>query len=238
MKLKEGSLSFLSAMRFQTTRTTTGGSKRWKYGAFAFLLTLTTLFLNSFILTEYIALEPLFAPIMIVSVLGLWGLVLGFIVMKPVLNKFMVGIALFVSIGLISLVVISIFSGILSSASGFSLLGVPSWVAMLLYGGIGVMETSFFQGIQATIRTYWARTNLSLALLFLFMFIGGIAFHSAIGRRIYHGSIFDAPGYIFFVGISWVIFAGLLEFTDWIDVPIVTHWFWNVGITAFQEGVI
>jgi len=238
MSLKESSMSFLSAMRFQTNKANTEGGKRWKFGAFAFLLTLTTLFLNAFILTEYVALAPLYAPIMIVTLLGSWGLIIGFLVMKPVINRFMVGLSVAIIFGIVGLVLISIFSGFLSRASGFGLLGVPSWVTVLLYGGIGVLETTFFQGIQATIRTYWARSTYSIALLFVFMFIGGIAWHSAIGRKIYQGSIFDAPGYIFFVGISWVLFAGLLEFTSWIDAPIVTHWAWNVSVTMIQQGGI
>ena len=100
------------------------------------------------------------------------------------------------------------------------------------------METSFFQGIQAVMRRHLIRTNFALLLMFVFMFIAGVVWHQAIGRQLYQGSIFNAPGYIFFVGFSWVIFAGLLEFTGWMDVPISVHWFWNVGITMLQVGMI
>lgn len=234
MTLERSNYLSLLAARFQNNGLSIDGGKRWNYGAFALLLTLTTLFLNAFILTEYEALQPLFAPIIIITVIGLWGMVLGLIVMKPKFDRFMLGLSVAVIVGIIGLIIISIFSGFFTRGSGFSLLGIPNWVTVLIYGGVGVMETSFFQGIQAVIRTYWARNTLSIGLLFLFMFVGGVMWHQAIGRHLFRGSIFDAPGYIFFVGVSWVLFAGLLELTGWMDVPMGAHWFWNVSITMMQ----
>jgi hypothetical protein len=154
--------------------------------------------------------------------------------MQPHFNRVMLGLSLGVIVGMIGLIIISLFSGFFVQASAFGPLGIPLWVTVLLYGGIGVLETSFFQGIQAVIRRFWVRTNFSLGLLFVLMFVGGVMWHQAIGRRIYQGSIFDAPGYVFFVGISWVLFAGLLELTGWMDVPMSVHWFWNVGVTTAQ----
>ena len=106
----EGSFFSLNAIRGKINASGNTGGKIGNYGAFAFLLTLITLFLNAFILTEYQVLQPLYAPISIVTLLGLWGLVFGLTVMKHRFGKFMFGLSIAIGFGTLLILLISIFS--------------------------------------------------------------------------------------------------------------------------------
>ncbi len=214
------------------------GGKVGNYGAFAFLLTLTSLFLMSFILTEYSALAPLFPPTIIILVVGLWGFVFALISMKLRAGRFVLTLTLAVVLGLAGVFLLSSFSNILARGAGLTVLGIPLWVEVLFFGAVGVMETNLFQGVQGFLRKFWAPTRIGFVLLMVFMFVGGIVWHQAISRQILQGSIFSSPGYAIFVGGAWVLFALLFEFTNWIDTAIMTHFVWNVIITLAQAGAL
>jgi len=215
--------------------------KTFVFGRLATMLYLISLLGLGFIGFSYSLFPDYVTPILLITVFGLAGLLFGFISggMKISTGPITPLILVTGVLGLFIVFAIQIFTNVFSDLilqSGFEdsiLAQAPVWVIVLFFGFAGIQEEAFWSGIYIYLRTVF---RASVPLLIFVVAVGGMAYHQAVGRQLFASTIFGAPNFFLWIGMSWVLYRLLLELTSNVGVSMMTHFTWNVGVTLLQQG--
>ena len=115
------------------------------------------------------------------------------------------------------------------------LLNMPTIVALAFFGFVGIQEEAMWSGIYIFLRRLFAQQTLVIIGI---VSIAGMAFHQAVARQLFAGTIFNSPDFFIWIGLSWVFYRIVLELTGNIGTTMLTHFSWNIGVTLINQGII
>ena len=117
------------------------------------------------------------------------------------------------------------------AAVGSIIITLPTLIAVMFFGFVGVLEVFFWRGMYIGVRNVYPCVAV-VVLLIIFEFLGGIAFHQAVAYTLFNGTIFSAPGYFIWIGLSWVVYILILEATKSFSSNTLAHFVWNTAVTV------
>ena len=224
------------------------GSKPFYFGRLAVGLYVISLVGLAWIGFSYSLFPAYTVPVLLLISFGITGLTLAFafgaiIADTTNIRLQFITIALF-TIPLVFLLdtVTQIFTAEVIANPGLTqssvVLGLPFIISIAFYGFVGIQEEVFWSSLYLLGRKLTG--GKSLWILFIIIAFGGIAFHQAVARQLFIGTIFSAPAYFLWIGMSWILYRMLLELTGHMGVSMLTHFTWNVGVTLInlQSSVI
>ena len=185
-------------------------------------------------------------PILLIIAFSIGGLVLAFatgnlrISVLPLSQTFVLTGLLGVGTVLGLNILLNIFTSyaeqdaVLTQSS--IILGLPIVVAVAFFSFVGVLEEVFWSSIYIVLRTFSRGKNI--LFIMVIVALGGMIYHLAVAQQMYIGSIFSAPEYFVWIGLSWIFYRVMLELTGHMGVSMLTHMTWNMGITLINQGVI
>lgn len=94
-------------------------------------------------------------------------------------------------------------------------------VSVALVAGFGIMESTYWLGLFATMVHIGG--GRGMRWIYLLQFMGPAAYHEAVGRQLFAGTVFDIPGYFIWIGGSFVFYAWLLARTQSLGIPLGVH---------------
>ena len=115
------------------------------------------------------------------------------------------------------------------------LLEMPTIVALAFFGFVGIQEEAMWSGIYIFLRRLFAQQTLVIIGI---VSIAGMAFHQAVAKQLFAGTIFNSPDFFIWIGLSWVFYRIVLELTGNIGTTMLTHFSWNIGVTLINQGII
>lgn len=206
---------------------------QYKIGDIGFFLYVISIVGLGYIATFY-GLFPTYSfPIIFSMLLGLVGLVLALATggLLPQISR------LGITSILVVIIVLFFFTGLgyvvtfIKPQSPVSvLLTLPSLVSIMFFGFVGVQEEFFWRGLYITMRRIFPGV-LSWLLIILSQVIGGIIFHQAVALALFGGTLFSAPGYFIWIGISWLVYGAVLEVSKNLGLTALIHMTWNIMVT-------
>ena len=116
---------------------------------------------------------------------------------------------------------------------GTIILQLQPIISIIFYGSVGAQEEAFWRGLYMALRKFFPGFT-AWVIIIIALFAGGILVHQAVALTLFSGTIFSAPGYFLWIGISWVAYAVILEATKNFGVNSLAHSTWNVGVTIYN----
>jgi membrane protease YdiL (CAAX protease family) len=180
-------------------------------------------------------------PVLLVLVFGLAGLMFAFtsgglrIQIAPLQATviFTGFLGIFVVLGLN--IFTSYFTNLVTPITQSSaVLSMPLVVSIAFFAFVGVQEEAMWSGIYIFLKRLFAQSTL---LIIGIVALGGMAFHQAVAKQLFSGTIFNSPEFFLWIGFSWVFYRLVLELTGNIGTTMLTHFTWNVGVTLINQGV-
>jgi len=117
------------------------------------------------------------------------------------------------------------------------LLQMPTIVALAFFGFVGIQEEAFWRGIYVFMRRF-APGVRSFFLIAAIQAAGGAAYHQAVGRQLFGGTLYSSPEFFIWIAASWILYVALLEFTKNFGVSMLGHFLWNISVTALNIGLV
>ena len=207
--------------------------RQYSIGDIGLALLLSSIISLGYLATFYQLFPQYTFPIIFTIVMGLFGMAFavgtGALVFKvsPLrVTTLLVGI-----LGVVLILVFGTFSQLLTpSPQGSIFILLPATAALLFFGFVGVQEEFLWRGIYAGMRRLFPGTK-SFFIILLIIFIGGIVFHQAVAYTLFQGTLFSTPFYFIWIGISWMLYAIMLEFTKSFSSNTLAHFSLNLVIT-------
>ena len=194
-------------------------------------------------LTESLSFGEYALPVLFILIFGLTGLTLAFasgglrfniVPLQPTLILTgILGIAVVIGLNVFTNIFTNLIAPELQSSILFDPI-VPLVVSVAFFGFVGVQEEAFWSGLYIFLKRLFPRATIPIIIL---TSLGGMAFHQAVAKTLYGGTIFSAPEFFIWIGLSWVLYRLILELTGNIGVSMITHFTWNVGVTLVNLGL-
>ena len=132
----------------------------------------------------------------------------------------------------------SFFTDLLVPQGQASLLtSIPLWTSVLFFLFVAVQEEAFYNGIYIYFRTVFKQVPAIYHIVIIA--IMGTAFHQAVGKTLYGGTIFSAPEFYIWIFLSWILYRVLLEVSGGqIGISMISHGLWNVAVVLLNSGAV
>jgi hypothetical protein len=213
-------------------------SSQYIFGRFAIALYLSALIGIGWLALQVDLFPNLLNPVTFIVVFGLAGLLFAFasgglsIELRPL--KLTAALTVLAGIGIISAltILISIFPP--AQTPVLSVLAIGPIAGVMFLSFIGAHEEAMWGGLYVFFRRVFPGYKSFLVIL-LINFLGGMAYHQAVGRQLFAGGIFDVPSYFIWIGISWVLYRVVLEVTKSFGLAMGIHMGYNAFV-AYQSG--
>jgi len=213
---------------------------QYNFGGLAVGLYLISLLGLGWIAFQY-SLFPLYTiPILLTVVFGVAGITLAFasgglnVSVRPIRLTALAWVIMSVFMILTLTFVANLITPELQTSF---LLNMPTIVALAFFGFIGIQEEAFWRGIYVFLRRFSPGVK-GFILNSGVQAFGGMAYHQAVGRQLFGGTVFSSPEFYIWVGLSWILYVVLLEITKNFGVSMGGHFIWNVMVTGLNMGVI
>ena len=213
---------------------------QYNFGGLAVGLYLISLLGLGWIAFQY-SLFPLYTiPILLTVVFGVAGITLAFasgglnVSVSPIRLTALAWVIMSVFMILTLTFVANLITPELQTSF---LLNMPTIVALAFFGFIGIQEEAFWRGIYVFLRRFSPGVK-GFILNSGVQAFGGMAYHQAVGRQLFGGTVFSSPEFYIWVGLSWILYVVLLEITKNFGVSMGGHFIWNVMVTGLNMGVI
>ena len=213
---------------------------QYNFGGLAVGLYLISLLGLGWIAFQY-SLFPLYTiPILLTVVFGVAGITLAFasgglnVSVRPIRLTTLAVVIMSVFMILTLTFVANLITPELQTSF---LLNMPTIVALAFFGFIGIQEEAFWRGIYVFLRRFSPGVK-GFILNSGVQAFGGMAYHQAVGRQLFGGTVFSSPEFYIWVGLSWILYVVLLEITKNFGVSMGGHFLWNVMVTGLNMGVI
>lgn len=213
---------------------------QYNFGGLAVGLYLISLLGLGWIAFQY-SLFPLYTiPILLTVVFGVAGITLAFasgglnVSVRPIRLTTLAVVIMSVFMILTLSLVANLITPELQTSF---LLNMPTIVALAFFGFVGIQEEAFWRGIYVFLRRFSPGVRGFIINSGVQAF-GGMAYHQAVGRQLFGGTVFSSPEFYIWVGLSWILYVVLLEITKNFGVSMGGHFIWNVMVTGLNMGVI
>ena len=210
------------------------------FGRLAVALYLISLIGLGWIGFQYSLFPAYTIPIILTVVFGVAGLVFAFasgaltFTSRPVtLQLFVLGIT-----SVFIIIALQFLSRLITPQFQSSLLlDLPTLIALAFFGFVGIQEEAFWRGIYVFLRRFAGGTR-NFVVIAGIQALGGMAYHQAVGRQLFGGTLFSTPEFFIWIGLSWIFYVLLLELTKNFGVSMLGHLLWNIGVTGLNLGVV
>ena len=218
--------------------------KRYTFGRIATGLYLISLFGLGFIGFSYQIFPEYLTPVLLITIFGLAGIFFAVLSggMKVEIRDIQPVLLTTAISGVVLVAVIQVFTSfftdyVVPQGQTSLLTSIPLWTSVLFFLFVAIQEEAFYNGIYIYFRTVFKQVPAIYHIIIIA--IMGTAFHQAVGKTLYGGTIFSAPEFYIWIFLSWILYRVLLEVSGGnVGISLVSHGLWNVAVVLLNSGAV